>query len=90
MTLKAVYPGTFDPITLGHQDLVRRAASMFDEVILAVADSRAKKPFFTLDERVLTDAPRGPFARTSKPLALVSHKCSASATTRSPVENSIS
>ena len=52
MTLKAVYPGTFDPITLGHQDLVRRAANMFDEVILAVADSRAKKPFFTLDERV--------------------------------------
>ena len=52
MTLKAVYPGTFDPITLGHQDLVRRAANMFDEVILAVADSRAKKPFFTLEERV--------------------------------------
>ena len=52
MTLKAVYPGTFDPITLGHHDLVRRAASMFDEVILAVADSRAKRPFFTLDERV--------------------------------------
>ena len=52
MTLKAVYPGTFDPITLGHQDLVRRAASMFDEVILAVADNRAKRPFFTLDERV--------------------------------------
>ncbi len=52
MTLRAVYPGTFDPITLGHQDLVRRAASMFDEVILAVADSRAKRPFFTLDERV--------------------------------------
>jgi pantetheine-phosphate adenylyltransferase len=47
-----VYPGTFDPITLGHQDLVRRAASMFDEVILAVADSRTKRPFFTLDERV--------------------------------------
>ena len=52
MKIKAVYPGTFDPITLGHQDLARRAASMFDEVILAVADSRAKKPFFTLDERV--------------------------------------
>jgi pantetheine-phosphate adenylyltransferase len=52
MKLKAVYPGTFDPITLGHQDLVRRAASMFDEVILAVADSRTKKPFFTLEERV--------------------------------------
>ncbi len=52
MNLKAVYPGTFDPITLGHQDLVRRAASMFEEVILAVADSRTKRPFFTLDERV--------------------------------------
>ena len=52
MTLKAVYPGTFDPMTLGHQDLVRRAAGMFDEVILAVADSRTKRPFFTLDERV--------------------------------------
>lgn len=52
MKIKAVYPGTFDPITLGHQDIVRRAASMFDEVILAVADSRSKKPFFTLEERV--------------------------------------
>ena len=52
MKLKAVYPGTFDPITLGHQDLVRRAASMFDEVILAVADSKSKRPFFTLEERV--------------------------------------
>ena len=48
----AVYPGTFDPITLGHEDLARRAARLFDKVILAVADSRAKKPFFTLDERV--------------------------------------
>ena len=52
MKLKAVYPGTFDPITLGHQDLVRRAAKIFDEIIVAVADSRAKRPFFTLDERV--------------------------------------
>ena len=48
----AVYPGTFDPITLGHEDQVRRAARLFDHVILAVADSRAKHPFFTLDERV--------------------------------------
>jgi pantetheine-phosphate adenylyltransferase len=48
----AVYPGTFDPITLGHEDLVRRASRLFDRVVLAVADSRAKKPFFTLDERV--------------------------------------
>jgi len=52
MTIKAVYPGTFDPITLGHEDLTRRASKLFDSVILAVADSKAKKPFFTLDERV--------------------------------------
>ena len=52
MKRKAVYPGTFDPITLGHQDLVRRAATVFDEVIVAVADSRAKRPFFTLEERI--------------------------------------
>lgn len=52
MKCKAVYPGTFDPITLGHEDLARRAARLFDHVILAVADSRAKKPLFTLSERV--------------------------------------
>jgi pantetheine-phosphate adenylyltransferase len=52
MSHTAVYPGTFDPITLGHEDLARRAARLFDRVILAVADSRAKRPFFTLDERV--------------------------------------
>jgi len=52
MKIRAVYPGTFDPITLGHQDLVRRAAGMFDELIVAVADSRSKCPFFTLEERV--------------------------------------
>ena len=49
---RALYPGTFDPITRGHEDLVRRASSLFDEVIVAVADSRGKLPFFTLDERV--------------------------------------
>jgi pantetheine-phosphate adenylyltransferase len=49
---RAVYPGTFDPITRGHEDLVRRAANLFDEVIVAVADSRGKRPFFSLDERV--------------------------------------
>jgi pantetheine-phosphate adenylyltransferase len=49
---KAIYPGTFDPLTRGHEDLVRRAAALFDAVILAVADSRAKRTFFTLDERV--------------------------------------
>jgi pantetheine-phosphate adenylyltransferase len=52
MSHKAVYPGTFDPITLGHEDLARRASRLFDHVILAVADSRAKRPFFSLDERV--------------------------------------
>ena len=52
MSHMAVYPGTFDPITLGHEDLVRRASRLFDRVILAVAESRAKKTFFTLDERV--------------------------------------
>jgi pantetheine-phosphate adenylyltransferase len=48
----AIYPGTFDPLTLGHEDLVRRASRLFDEVLVAVADSRTKRPFFTLDERV--------------------------------------
>ena len=49
---KAVYPGTFDPITRGHEDLVLRAASLFDQVVLAVADSPSKRPFFALEERV--------------------------------------
>ena len=50
--VKAVYPGTFDPITRGHEDLVRRAATLFEEVVVGVADSRGKRPFFTLDERL--------------------------------------
>ena len=49
---RTVYPGTFDPFTRGHEDLVRRAARLFDEVIVAVADSRGKQPLFTLEERV--------------------------------------
>jgi len=49
---RAVYPGTFDPITRGHEDLVRRASNLFDEVLVAVADSRGKRPFFDVDERV--------------------------------------
>lgn len=48
----AVYPGTFDPITLGHEDVVRRAANLFDEVIVAVAGSTSKSTLFSLDERV--------------------------------------
>lgn len=48
----AVYPGTFDPITLGHEDVVHRAANLFDEVIVGVAGSTAKRTLFSLDERV--------------------------------------
>lgn len=48
----AIYPGTFDPLTGGHEDLVRRAASLFDRVIVGVAQSRSKRPFFSLEERV--------------------------------------
>jgi pantetheine-phosphate adenylyltransferase len=50
--IKAVYPGTFDPLTRGHEDLVRRASRLFDRLVLGVADSRAKRTFFTLEERV--------------------------------------
>ena len=50
--IKAVYPGTFDPLTRGHEDLVRRAGRLFDTVVLGIADSRAKRTFFTLQERI--------------------------------------
>jgi pantetheine-phosphate adenylyltransferase len=50
--IKAVYPGTFDPLTRGHEDLVRRASRLFDTLVVGVADSRAKRTFFTLAERV--------------------------------------
>lgn len=49
---RVIYPGTFDPITNGHLDIVERAANMFDEVIIAVAASPSKNTMFTLDERV--------------------------------------
>lgn len=48
----AVYPGTFDPVTRGHIDIVGRARKMFDRVVIGVADSPAKQPFFNLDERL--------------------------------------
>jgi pantetheine-phosphate adenylyltransferase len=48
----AVYPGTFDPLTRGHEDLVRRASGLFDTLIVGVADSKNKKPFFSLEERL--------------------------------------
>jgi pantetheine-phosphate adenylyltransferase len=49
--IRAVYPGTFDPLTRGHEDLVRRAAKLFDPLIVGVAISRGKSTFFTLQER---------------------------------------
>jgi pantetheine-phosphate adenylyltransferase len=48
----AVYPGTFDPFTRGHEDLVRRGSSIFEELVVGIADSKNKKPIFTLDERI--------------------------------------
>ena len=51
--LVAVYPGTFDPITLGHEDVVRRAAQLFDHLVVAVAEGHHKKPLFSLCERML-------------------------------------
>ena len=50
--IKAVYPGTFDPLTRGHEDLVRRAASVFDRVIVAIASNPNKAPMFPLEQRV--------------------------------------
>lgn len=52
MTVSAMYPGTFDPITLGHEDLVRRASRLFDRVVVAVAANPGKEPMFSLEERV--------------------------------------
>ena len=53
MSVAAMYPGTFDPITLGHEDLVKRAVTVFDRVVLAIAaDTGSKAPMFDLDERV--------------------------------------
>ncbi len=49
---RAIYPGTFDPITNGHLDIIQRACTMFDEIIVAVAQSEEKKPMFSLEERI--------------------------------------
>jgi pantetheine-phosphate adenylyltransferase len=63
MSISALYPGTFDPITNGHQDLIRRAASLFERVVVGIAANPAKTPLFSLDERgelasqVLADLP---------------------------------
>ncbi|MEM7430618.1 MAG: pantetheine-phosphate adenylyltransferase [Pseudomonadota bacterium] len=53
MTVSAMYPGTFDPVTLGHEDLVRRASTLFDRVVVAIAENTGSKaPMFSVDERV--------------------------------------
>ena len=52
MRVTAIYPGTFDPMTVGHTDVAARASRMFDEVIVAVGANSSKSPFFSLDERV--------------------------------------
>ena len=52
MQNRAIFPGTFDPLTLGHQDLIARAEGIFDEVIVAIAMSPGKRPLFSLDERI--------------------------------------
>lgn len=52
MKMRAIYPGTFDPVTYGHIDLIRRARKIFDEVIVAVAHNPGKGPLFTVEERV--------------------------------------
>lgn len=52
MTIKAIYPGTFDPVTNGHTDLIERGSKLFSEVIVGIAASPSKKPWFDLEKRV--------------------------------------
>ena len=52
MTQRAIYPGTFDPMTKGHVDLIERACKLIDEIVIAISASEAKNPLFTLDERI--------------------------------------
>ena len=49
---RAVYPGTFDPITLGHLDIISRACNIFDEIVVAVAQNKSKKPMFSFEKRI--------------------------------------
>ncbi len=66
MTIRAVYPGTFDPITNGHEDLIQRASRLFAQVVVGVAHSQAKRPFFSLDERVeIAQAVLEPYANVT-------------------------
>lgn len=52
MNMKAIYPGSFDPVTKGHMDIIHRSASIFDEVIVAVLENKRKESLFTIQERV--------------------------------------
>ncbi len=52
MSKKAIYPGTFDPMTMGHIDIIRRAANIFDELVVAIAEDTVKSPLFSLEERI--------------------------------------
>ena len=86
--LTVVYPGTFDPFTRGHEDLVRRAARLFDRVVVGIAASEAKKPMFTLDERidmareVLADLPNAKVTGFSSLLMAFVHEQGARAVLR--------
>ena len=68
MGLTALCPGTFDPVTNGHLDVVGRAAQLFDSVIVGVVENPSKTPLFSVDERVrlLEEAPRGPLERPGR------------------------
>ena len=48
----AIYPGSFDPVTYGHLDIIKRSAEIFDELIVAVLDNKTKSPLFSVEERV--------------------------------------
>ncbi len=52
MSIKAIYPGTFDPLTNGHLDIVERASQIFDRIVLAIAANTSKTPLFTIEERI--------------------------------------
>ena len=83
MTKIAIYPGTFDPVTRGHIDMCERALKMFDQVVIGVADSLAKEPFFNIDERtdmletVFSDSPGISIRRFSGLLIDFARDCNA-------------
>ena len=86
--LTVVYPGTFDPFTRGHEDLVRRAARLVDRVVVGIAASETKRPMFTLDERiamtreVLADVPNAAVTGFSSLLMAFVHEQGARAVLR--------